>query len=170
MNIITFERGGNKVTSTLEMRLGILPVEEAIAIFENHFPNSDWNKLQIEHEGPFYKYEMVGNDGTHRNTLEINAHTGKILKDKQKPLKPKAQDPIRRERKKLNMSQQMSLTTINDIAQKQLADARPFQWELDRQKNRTVWKIEFSDTLGENITEYKIDAQDGTIVQIKLKN
>ena len=48
-------------------------------------------------------------------------------------------------------------------------ESKPFQWELDRQKERTVWKIEFSDANGEHITEYKIDAQDGSIIQMKRK-
>ena len=157
------------MTSTLEATLGILPVEEAIQRFESTFPTSDWNKLQIEPEGPFMKYEMVGTDEVNRNILEINAQSGTILKEKQKPLKPKQQDPARRARKELNMMNLMSLTEINQIAVQQVVNAKPFQWELDRQKHRTVWKIEFADAMGEKITEVKVDAQDGTITQIKLK-
>lgn len=41
--------------------------------------------------------------------------------------------------------------------------------ELDRQKERTVWKIEFADQTGSQITEVKVDAQDGTVVQTKIK-
>lgn len=158
------------MTSTLEAKLDILAVEKAIATFEDRYPGNDWNKLQIEHDGPFFKYEMVGNDGKHRNTLEINAHTGVTLKDKQKPLKEKDKDPTRRDRKKLDMAQLLTLTKINEIAQNQVTNAEPFQWELDRQKERTVWKIEFADPLGKQITELKLDAHDGTIVQSKLKN
>lgn len=88
------------MTSTLEVKLDILAVEEAIVAFEERYQENDWNKLQIENKGPFFKYDMVGNDGEHRNTLEINAHTGKTLKDKQKPLKQKAKGPTSRERKK----------------------------------------------------------------------
>ena len=50
------------------------------------------------------------------------------------------------------MAQLMTLTAVNDIAQKQVTNAQPFHWELDRQKERTVWKIEFIDSLGEQIT------------------
>lgn len=157
------------MTQTLEEKLEIMAVEKAIEKFETTFPGSNWNKLQIEPEGPFIKYEMVGNDGEHKNTLEINAHTGDVLKKRQKPLKKKAKDPARRERKALNMQRLMPLTKVNEIAQNQMNEAEPFQWELDRQKERTVWKIEFANKLGSEITEFKVDAHDGTIVQMKLK-
>ena len=157
------------MTSTLESKMGILSVVEAISIFEERYPNNDWNKLQIEHEGPFMKYEMVGNDGEKRNRVEINAHTGTVIKDKQKSLKAKAKDSSRRERKKLNMKDLLPLTQVNRIAQEQARESKPFQWELDRQKERTVWKIEFADANGEQIFEYKIDAQDGSIIQMKRK-
>lgn len=77
------------MTATLEEKLDILTVEEAIEKFETTYPGSDWNKLQIEPDGSFIKYEMVGNDGQHRNTLEINVHTGAVLKERQKALKEK---------------------------------------------------------------------------------
>lgn len=158
------------MAATLEEKLDILPVQEAIDKFETAYPRSDWNKLQIEPEGPFIKYEMVGNDGEYKNTLEINAHTGDVLKEKQKPLKEKEKDSARRERKALNIENLMPLTEINEIAQTHVMDAIPYQWELDRQKERTVWKIEFANKTGSEMTEFKVDAQDGTIVQTKLKN
>ena len=158
------------MTQTLEEKLEILSIQEAIDKFEATFPGSDWNKLQIEPEGPFTKYEMVGVDGENKNTLEINAHTGDVLKERQKPLKEKAKDPARRERRALNMDNLMPLTEINAIAQSHVSDAEPYQWELDRQSERTVWKIEFANKTGSEIREFKVDAQDGTIVQTKLKN
>ncbi|MBG9983583.1 PepSY domain-containing protein [Aerococcaceae bacterium DSM 111022] len=155
---------------TLEEKLNILAVNEAIGMFEAKFPNSDWNKLQIEPEGPYIKYEMVGVEDEFTNTLEINAHTGGVLKERQKPHGRKGLDPVKRERRALNMAGLLPLTEINDIAQAKIADAEPFQWELDRQKERTVWKIEFANQLGTDITEFKVDAHDGTIVQMKMKN
>lgn|SRR5699024_8717212 len=155
---------------TLEKQLGILPVADAIQAYQSTYPNSDLQKFQIEHEGPYLKYEMVGNDGETKDTLELNAHTGSILKERQKTLKEKHKDPIRRERKALNLENLRPLKEMNDLAQEQIGEGEAFQWELDREKERTVWKIEFAKTMGENITEVKIDAQDGTIVQVKLKS
>ena len=43
------------MTQTLEEKLEIMPVEKAIEKFETTFPRSNWNKLQIEPEGPFIK-------------------------------------------------------------------------------------------------------------------
>ena len=157
------------MTHGLETQLGIIPVADAINQFQATFPKSDMTKLQIEYEGPFIKYEMVGNDGSYRNTLEINAQNSTVLKERQKPLKTKYQDPRRRQRKALNLNNLLPLSEINDIALSQTQVNQPFQWELDRQKERTVWKVEIADATGSQITEVKVDAQDGTVVQMKLK-
>lgn len=158
------------MSPSLEEKLGILSVVEAIEAYQSMYPNSDMHKLQIEHEGPYIKYEMEGNDGQTKDQLEINAHTGAILKEKQKPLKEKYKDPIRRKQKALNLEELRPLMEVNDLARQQVETGTAFQWELDRSNERTVWKIEFSDETGSNITEIKIDAHDGTIVQMKLKN
>lgn len=155
---------------SLEEKLGIIPVEEAINEFNAVFSDTDLTKLQIEPEGPYIKYEMVGNDGEYKNTLEINAHTKTVLKEKQKPLKEKYKDPVRRERKTLNLENLMPLIEINDIAQLQVGVGEAYQWELDRSGTRTIWKIEFADTTGDNVTEVKIGAHDGAVVQMKIKN
>lgn len=157
------------MTHGLETQLGIIPVADAINQFQATFPKSNMTKLQIEYEGPFIKYEMVGNDGSYRNTLEINAQNSTVLKERQKPLKTKHQDPRQRQRKALNLNNLLPLSEINDIALSQTQVNQPFQWELDRQKERTVWKVEIADATGSQITEVKVDAQDGTVVQMKLK-
>lgn len=153
-----------------EKEYKILPLSEVMDSYNEHFPKTDLNKLQIEYEGPFLKYEMVGNDGTHRNTLELNAQTGEVLKDKQKPLKEKDQDPAKRDSKALNMNQLLPLEEINKLALENSEVQTPFQWEMDREGERSVWKIELADDTGGQVTELKIDAQDGTVVQMKLKN
>jgi len=154
---------------SLEEKLDIMVVEEAINAFQSMYPNSDMHKLQIEHEGPYIKYEMVGNDGEMKNTLEINAHTGTVLEEKQKPLKAKDKDPTRREQKALNLDNLRPLTEMDELAYEEVDTGSAFQWELDRENKRTVWKIEFANETGSKITEVKIDAHDGTIVQKKLK-
>lgn len=156
--------------AAFEEEYGILPLADAIARFNDTFPNSDVIKLQLEYEGPFLKYEFVGNDGVNRNTFEINAQTGDVLKERQKPLKEKMKDPQRREAKALDLENLLPLAEINDLALEQSPVKTPFQWELDRAKERTVWKVELADETGGQVTELKIDAQDGTLVQMKLKS
>lgn len=158
--------------TSFEENLKIIPVNEALEAFRTRYPESDFFKVQIEPEGPYIKYEMVGNDDAFKNTLEINAHTGDEIKDKQKPIKEKriSKNAKIRASKALNLDELMPLSEINDLAQKQVEDAVPFQWELDRAGERTVWKIEYASELGTEIREIKIDAQDGTVVQMKLKN
>lgn len=158
--------------TSFEEGLKIIPVNEATEMFRSRYPDSDFFKVQIEPEGPYIKYEMVGNDDAFKNTLEINAHTGDIIKEKQKPIKEKklANNDRRRAKKALNLEELMPLNEVNELAQNQVEIGEPFQWELDRAGARTVWKIEFADQMGTDITEVKIDAHDGTIVQMKLKS
>ena len=158
--------------TSFEDKLKIIPISEALEVFRIRYPESDFFKVQIEPEGPYIKYEMVGNDDAFKNTLEINAHTGDEIKDKQKPIKEKriSKNAKIRASKALNLDELMPLSEINDLAQKQVEDAVPFQWELDRAGERTVWKIEYASELGTEIREIKIDAHDGTIIQMKLKN
>lgn len=70
----------------------------------------------------------------------------------------------------MNLEKLQPLQEMNELARQQVKTGTAFQWELDRNNERTVWKIEFADETGSNITEIKIDAQDGTIVQMKLKS
>lgn len=156
--------------TVFEKEHNILPLTDVIAQFNDKFPNSDINKLQLEYQGPFLKYELVGNDGVNRNTFEINAQTGDVLKEGQKPLKEKMKDSQRREAKALNLDKLLPLAEINDLALEQSPVKNPFQWELDRAKERTVWKVELANETGSEVTELKIDAQDGTLVQMKLKS
>lgn len=154
---------------TFEDKLGIIPVASAIQAFQAKYPNSDIYKLQIEYEGPFIKYEMVGADKQNRNTLELNAQTGDPIKERQKALKAKNQDPSRRQSKALNLNKLLPLEQINQIALDNVSVDKPYQWEMDRVKERTVWKVELSDATATQITEVKVDAQDGTVIQMKLK-
>ena len=157
------------MTHSLEDQLNIIPIATAIQTFQTTYPKSDIQKLQIEYEGPFIKYDIVGNDGSQRNSLELNGQTGQVIKEKQKALKAKDQDPSRRRAKALNLDNLMPLDQINQIALDNANVDRPFQWEMDREKDRTVWKVEISDASGSQVTEVKVDAQDGTVVQMKLK-
>lgn len=156
--------------NTFERNLNILSLTEAIERYNTAFPGNDIYKLQIESEGPFIKYEFVGTDGRVRNTYEFNATTGDVLKQKSKDLRPKQADQTRLDRKRLNLTNLLPLAQIDSIAKEAVAGARSFQWELDRNKDRTIWKVELVSESLSQIHEVKIDAQDGTIVQTKLKN
>lgn len=157
------------MTQTFEERMDILPVTQAITLFFDAYPQSDMQKFQLEYEGPFLKYEMVGMDEENRNALKINAATGEVLKEQQKPLKPKDQNPERRANKALNLDNLLPLEEIDQIAKDNSQVKLPFQWELDRRRDRTVWKVELASDDGARVTEVKVDAHDGTVVEMKIK-
>ncbi|AXY26244.1 hypothetical protein CL176_09685 [Suicoccus acidiformans] len=153
----------------MEAKLGIIPVQEALAKYSALYPKDQLTKLQIEHEGPFLKYEMVGNDGQERHIYEFNAATEEVLKERSRPMKPKQKEPSRLARRALNTTNLLPLSEITEIALKQVPVDNPYQWELDRKKERTVWKVEIADQRGGAFYEVKVDAQDGTVVEYKVK-
>lgn len=155
---------------TLEETLGIIAVDEAIGLYKEKWPNDELTKLQIEYEGPFLKYEFVGHDGADRHVYEINAQNKAVIKERSKPLEPKKRHADYLERKNLFLIDLLPLTQINEIALGAVPVDRPFQWELDRKNERTVWKVEISNEDASEVYEVKIDAQDGTITQTKLKS
>lgn len=169
-SIIKTKKGESAMTNTLEMKMNILSVAQVLAQYFEAYPDDILTKFQLAHKGPFYKYAFVGNDGNVRHTLELNAQTGDVLKDKAKDLRPKDQDPARREAKTLNLENLLPLNQITDLALNAVAVKNPVQWELDRKGPRTLWKVEITNDTGANMHEVKIDAQDGTILQTKLKN
>lgn len=157
------------MANTLEMNLGIMPVNDVIKKFFEYYPDDILTKFQLAHKGPFFKYSFVGNDGKNRHSIKFNAKTGDVLKNTVKSLKPKYQDPARRDAKKLNLDNMLPLNEINNIALNAVPVSTPVQWELDRKREHTLWKVEITDEAGSNMHEVKIDAQSGTILQTKLK-
>ena len=155
---------------TLEQKLGIIPLKEAIDIYHEKYPEDDLHKIQLEYKGPFLKYEFVGTDGTERHDLDINAKNKEVIKEVTKSLKAKYKESTYLEKRKLNLEGLKELTEINRIAKEASPVKVPFEWELDRKGKRTVWEVELADEEGSNLYEVKVDAQDGTIVQIKLKS
>jgi uncharacterized membrane protein YkoI len=160
----------SKMTNALEMKLGIISVGDAINKYFEYYPDDILTKFQLGHKGPFYKYSFIGNNGSDRHSLKLNAQTGDVIKNTSRALKPKDRNPARRSAKKLNLENMLPLDRINDIALKHVPVSAPIQWELDRKKERTLWKVEITDENGANMHEVKLDAQDGSLLQVKLKS
>lgn len=163
----TITSKGECAMTTFEEKLNVMPVADVITRYYEAYPEAVLTKLQLAYKGPFLKIEMVGQDACHRYTLALNAQSGEVMKEKSKVLAPK--DIQKRDRKVLNTDNMLTLGEINQIALENSIVQKPFQWEMDRKKERTIWKVELADEQGVNVFEVKIDAQDGTVVQTKMK-
>jgi len=75
------------MTNTFEMNMGIIPINDAIKTYFEHFPNDALTKFKLAHKGPFYKYSFIGNDGLNRHSLKLNAKTGGVIKNTAKKTK-----------------------------------------------------------------------------------
>lgn len=154
--------------TTFEETHQILPVAQVIAQFYQDFPGARLTKFQLEYEGPFLKYDIVGQDNTNRYTMDINAQTGDVIKQRERALKPK--EAQRGDSKALNTENLLPLSQIDEIAKDHSKVTQSFQWEMDRKGPRTIWKVELTDGQGSQVTEVKIDAHDGAVTQFKLKH
>lgn len=114
----------------------------------------------------FLKYEFVRHDENHRNSLEFIAATGELFKGRQKDLK----DYAKQQRKVLKITNLLPLSIINDFALQHSVVLVPFQWEMAGSGSWTIWKVELANKTGRQITELKLEAHDGSLVQMKLKH
>ncbi len=150
-----------------EEKLQIVSISEIIAQFQKSYPQAQLSKLQLSYKGPFLRYSLVGFDSSQRYSVKYNANNGELIKEKAKDLTPK--QLARLENKALNTQQLLPMQEIQTIAEQTSELEQAIQWEMDQKKGRTLWKIEFVKPDGSNIVEVKIDAQDGTVLQMKLK-
>jgi uncharacterized membrane protein YkoI len=157
------------MTNTFEMKLGIISINDAVKKYFEHYPDDILTKFRLAHKGPFYKYSFMGNDGKKRHLLKLNAQTGDIIKNTVKVLKPKHRNPVRRKARKLNLKKMLPFSEINAIASNVSSVSTPIQWKLGRKRERTLWKVKITDERGANMHEVKLDAQDGSLLQMKLK-
>ena len=146
----------------------IMPVANVIAQFKELYPQAFLTKLQLEYEGPFLKYDLEGMDATTKYAIDINAQTGETLKSSDRPLKKKEVE--RQARYELNITDLIPLDQITQIALDAVPVDHPIQWELDRKRDRTYWKVEIVNQQGGDLYEAKVDAQEGTLVEMKLKH
>ncbi|MBG9982530.1 PepSY domain-containing protein [Aerococcaceae bacterium DSM 111020] len=150
-----------------EERFQIESISDIIAQFQEAYPQAQLTKLQLSYKGPFLRYSLVGFDSSQRYSVTYNANTGDLIKEKAKELSPK--QLMRLKNKTLDVNHLLSMDEIQEIAEKTSELEQAIQWELDQKKGRTLWIIEFVKPDGSNIIEIKIDAQDGTVLQMKLK-
>lgn len=147
----------------------LVGVEEAIAFFQKHFPETDIESLELKFDGARFKYEMRGLNDDTRYEFAFNAATTTIFKIKPKPLKEKYRGGVRRREKAVALDHLQPLEALMDLAAAQVpAGYRPYEWELERKGEVTVWEIEYTDAQGDKEMEIKINAQTGDLIKIEF--
>lgn len=154
---------------TFEDEYHIWVISEVLEFFDQVYPNAKLTGLKLAYKGPFMRYKISCQDGSFGYVLEINAQTGGVLREKRKILSPVEIRDV--EQRVVNTEQLLSLHDINEIAKANAPTLKSYQWEMRRQGERTIWKVQLADEHGNgnNITIVKVDAQDGTVLQVKCK-
>lgn len=146
----------------------IISVYDAIDIYMSQNPDSDIETLELEFDGARFKFEILGVGDDMRYCFDINAATKTVLKNESSPLKTKYQGGVRRERKKVNVTDLISIEEATKIGTSHTQGFRPFEWKLERKGDLTVWEIEYIDGQGDKEMELKINAQNGNMVEIEF--
>ncbi|MDI9470921.1 MAG: hypothetical protein QM296_12075 [Bacillota bacterium] len=155
------------MTNIPETKPGVISIADAIKIYFEHYPDDVLTRLKLVHRGPFFQYSLVGNNGTRRHRLKLNAQTGEAVKKSAKALKRRAREPRRRDAKALNLENLLPLGRINEIVFNAVPVSTPMTWKLKKKKDRTLWKVKVADENGANLHKVKLDAQDGTLLAMK---
>ncbi|MDI9497491.1 MAG: hypothetical protein QM270_03260 [Bacillota bacterium] len=157
------------MTSISETKLGIISVAAAIETYLDHYPDDDLTRLQLALRGPFYQYSLVGNNGTRRHRLKLNAQTGEPVKKTARTLKRKARNARRLDARALNLENMLPLGDVNAIVFNAVPVSTPIRWKLKRKKERSLWQVKVVDENGANLHVVRLDAQDGTLLAMKRK-
>ncbi len=157
------------MTNSPETKPGILSVADAIKVYFKHFPDDVLTTIKLGHRGPFYQYSLTGNDGNRRHRLRLNAQTGEPVKRTVKTLKRRARDPKRLDARVLDLENLLPLGEMNRIVLNAVPVSTPFKWKLKQKRKRSLWKVKVADANGANLHVVKVDARDGTLLEMKRK-
>ncbi len=146
----------------------ILPVNDIIAKYREEFPGGDIEELELDFDGARFRYKILGLDDDNRFTITFNAVTGSVLRKNSKPLGRKHRGGVRRARKAVDLENLIDIPQATEIAREFSRDYRPFEWELEREGDITLWEIEFASESGDKVIEVKVHAQEGTILEVEF--
>jgi len=139
-------------------------VEEAIALYQEQYPDSDLIKINLEESRGQIYYEMEGVDDEKEYELKINAQTKKIDQVRSEKLESSERNGTKRANEKLNLENLLSISEIIDRAIEEYPDGTISGLELDRELNSTYWELEIDHNLLSS-NSLKIDAQTGVILE-----
>lgn len=146
----------------------VVSMNEAIELYLSKFPNTSLEEVELEFDGARYKYKCYGVDDTHQYYYVFNAATKTMLKENTKPLKEKEANGVRRNRKAMNLENLLSLEEATKIAKEHTQGFRPFEWNLERSGDATIYEIEWVDATGDKEMEVKLNAHTGDLIEIEF--
>lgn len=136
-----------------------ITVNEAVAIYQKHFPKTNVVSVELEkHLGkPIYIVE--GADSTTEYQLNINAANKKIRQKSQEPLDE--DDMNEAQTKKLDFKNVISLEKANNLASKAAKGGQGTEFKLEKDHDITTWEVNIN---GKEVT---LDAQNGKVLKIE---
>lgn len=154
-----------QVTGKDQKTVDVISVQDAVAIFEDAYPDAKITSVKLERQSKTYIYKIKGFDGDSSYKVKIEGVSKDTLEKETKSLdkKEKSEDS----KAEIDFTGLMSINKITDIAEKEAGAGEVKEWKLrkDTKSDKMVWKVEVKD--GRKETDVVLDAKTGDIISIK---
>lgn len=155
-------------SSTIEMNKTDeeISLEEIIQIYQKEYPKTDITSIDYDSSFNVWYFKVEGINDTTEFELRINPLTGEVSHKKEKKLDKSESTTAYRESKKLDLLELAPLEEIRQSAVKAIESGEATDLELEKELNRTYWKVTIED--GKKEHEVKIDAKTKEILEMDL--
>lgn len=152
---------------TFEDQLHIWTIAEVIAFYQKAYPDMEIIKIKLSYKGQFLRYEIKGQDLTMRQTLQLNAQTGGVLKEKSKFLSPI--ECADQDSKAIDLENLLTLNDVYKSIKSSHPTFSPYRSRLMLENGQTIYSIDIYDETNEVKAMVKLDAHDGTVLNSIFK-
>lgn len=163
----------NSSTNSSNTTTAAVTLEEAIAIYQKQYPNTDITSIEIKPIGETNNYEIDGMDDDKEYGIYVHGDaqykegngTDRAFSLKgEEMLDADERNGVERNNEKLDLNNLLPLDKINAIAQKEANNGTITEWSLERELNTTYWEV----TVLANNQEVSvsIDAQSGNVLEV----
>lgn len=140
-----------------------ITLEQAIKEYQTIYPEKTITSLELESSFGKYSYEIKGVDDTTEYSVEINAQTGEVKKEREESLDNDEKNGIKKQNAALDLTKLKSIEEISALAEENVGSGEAMEWSLERELSITYWEVKV--VKGTKEVSVKIDAQTDEILE-----
>lgn len=138
-------------------------VEQAIKEYQAIYPEKEITSLELDSSFGKYVYEIKGVDDATEYSVEINAQTGEVKKEREEALDNDEKNGVKKQNEALDLTNLKSIEEISALAEKTAGSGEAIEWSLERELSITYWEVKVVE--GTKEISVKIDAQTDEILE-----
>lgn len=144
----------------------VLTAEEALAAYEEAYPNTSVTSLDLDTSFGSYHYDVKGVDDSTEYEIKVNAKTGEVTKEREEKLDREDQNGVERKNEALDLDGILTVEKAAAIALETAGQGEAVEWSLERELTTTYWEVKIKNGFSE--TSIKMDAKTGTVLETEL--